>query len=201
MNVNRPSLIPFLILLLLAPTLVAAQTQERTESWHGVVSLGLTFGGDELVTVRVDRDFSGEDDESIKAGELVQFAGGFLYEKNKFQLQTTLGYYVDGIFGENGETSFTRWPIEVLAFWKTDKLRLGTGITHHLNPEFELDIDYEQKIEVDFDDATGFIIQGDYLIIDSLALGLRFTNIEYEEKDTGSKVDGDSVGLILSYIF
>lgn len=167
-------------------------------SFTGIASIGVTFGGDTFTEV----EFDNGDDEKIKAGELALFSGGLVYEQNDFQLQATLGYYSDRASGDNGDVCFTRIPVEVLGFWKQEKFRLGAGIAHHLNPEFEVDIDGNfSNGTVAFDDATGFVVQADYLFEDGIALGLRFTAIEYEEDSIAEKIDGDSIGIMLSYIF
>ena len=167
--------------------------------WRPVLQTGLTFGGDELVEVEVDYVFGGSDDEDIRAGEAFMFGGGALYERGNFQLQATINYFVDGVFGDNGNASFTRWPLELLAFYSTPKWRLGGGPTYHVNPEFELDIDYQFDEKASFDDAFGFIIQIEYRFSEKISVGARFTGIEYETEETNSvKINGDHGGLVFS---
>lgn len=173
-------------------------TTAKVGNFTGIAAIGLTFGGDTFTKVKFDNG----DNDNIKAGELALFSGGFVYEQNDFQLQATLGYYSDRASGDNGDVRFTRLPLEVLGFWRQEKFRLGGGITHHINPEFEIDIDDNiDNGTVEFDNATGFIVQADYLFEDGLALGLRFTAVEYEEDQLPDKIDGDSIGIMLSYIF
>ena len=193
----------YTLCLALATTTATLQAEgtNKTHQWQGIVSSGITFGGDELATVETEGVFGSDDTEDIKAGELFFIAGGGLYQHKNIQLQATLGYHIDGVFAENGETSFTRWPLELLAFKKMGKFRLGGGLTHHLNPTFEFDLDDDTlpKEEVDFDNATGLVIEADYFFTNNFGLGLRHTSIEY--KTTNSKVDGSHTGIILTYTF
>lgn len=164
----------------------------------GIASIGLTFGGDTFTKVKFDNG----DNDNIKAGELAIFSAGAIYERDNWQVQGTIGYYSDRASGDNGDVCFTRIPLEVLGFWKKDNFRLGAGITHHLNPEFEVDIDGgNANGTIEFDDATGFVIQGDYFFANQFGLGLRLTSVEYEADFLEKKIDGDSVGFLVSYTF
>lgn len=191
-----------------APLSQAASIDHKkaTESdWdvQAVLSIGLTFGGDKLKELTVDTFFDGEETENIKAGESVYFAGGASFKYHSFETQLTIGYYIDGIFGDNGETSFVRYPLELLTFWSFEKLRLGGGAALHLNPKFEFDIDNDflPKETVRFDDATGFVFQVDYAFARQFRIGVRFTDIDYETSDLPAKVEGNSIGLTGTAIF
>lgn len=178
----------------------------------GVLGLALTFGGDEISRESVDTVFSGTDTETIDAGELIYFYGGFHISREKLQIQTTLGYHVDQINGSNGDTSFTRFPLEVIGFARFEKVRIGAGISHHISPKYERDVDGDPKLSAKFDDATGFVIQADYLFgsfsSGTGTIGIRYTDIEYELKSVGSataaganKLDGSNIGISLGYLF
>lgn len=176
---------------------------------NAVLTTGITFGGDKLREVSVDTVFSGTETEDIKAGESVFFAGGASVRNDRFEAQATIGYYVDGIFGENGETTFVRYPLELLGFWRSTNVRIGGGVTFHINPEFEFDVDDDTlpKETVRFDDAWGGIIQVEYLFSPLRAdgglqfgIGVRGTSIEYEAKKSPDKFDGDSIGLVFTFI-
>lgn len=172
--------------------------QEGVGQYRGIVALGLTFGGDTFTKVKFDNG----DNDNIKAGELALFTGGLIYEQDNWQIQGTISYYTDTASGENGDVCFTRIPLEILGFWKQDNFRLGAGLTHHLSPEFEIDIDNSaDNGTVEFDDATGLVVQGDYFFSSQFGVGLRYTSVEYENDFSSEKIDGDSVGLIFSYIF
>ncbi len=201
-----------LLLALLCAQLAVAQVALRPEQpaydhngWNFVGSLGLTFGGDELIEVEVENDFFGDEDEDVKAGESVAFAlgGAYQFYALPLQLQATIGYHTDGIFADNGDVDFSRKPLELLAFYSINKHRIGAGITHHFDPEFDVDFDFQRRYGVDFEDATGFVVQYDYRVASFFALGVRLVSIEYEPENRfrGPDVDGDHVGIMMTFLF
>lgn len=187
-------------MLALSSNNVWAQSGD-TNGWHPVVQLGVTVGGDELVELEVENSFGRDSDEEIRAGELFLAAGGIAYQINQFEVQATIGFYGDGIFADNGDASFTRWPLELMAFWRFEYIRVGAGVTQHFNPQFELDIDNGAKSDVDFDDATGFLFQVEYLINDNISVGLRHTVIDYEIERRAMQINGDNTGVVATYRF
>ena len=53
-----------------------------------------------------------------------------------------------------------------------------------------------------FEDATGFLFQGEYWFTQVFGLGLRFTKIEYEQEDVaGSEFDGTGGGIYSTFAF
>lgn len=174
---------------------------QETGRVGGFLGIGFTLGGDTIDEVNVET-FGDVDSEDVDAGDGLFFSGGLVYHHSEFQLQFTAGYYTAGFFGSDGDkASFTRWPVEAIAFWKQEKFRLGAGVTHHLNPKYDFDVDGFDE-DINYDDATGFVVQAEYLLDQSIGIGVRFTSIEYEASNSiNPTVDGDSVGLIMSYAF
>lgn len=169
--------------------------------WSPVFNAGLSFGGERLATVEVDTAFNGIEEEDIRAGELFMFGGGLLFTERNFQLQATFNYHVDGIFGENGDASFTRWPLELLAFTTTPRWRVGGGVSYHIDPEVEIDIDFQPREKAKFENAAGIVFQADYRFNENLSLGLRHMAIDYEVEGNDNEVDGDNTGLIFTVNF
>ncbi len=175
----------------------------KADNWDLVGNINITFGGDELVELMVEDFFGDEDNEEVKAGELISFAGGAAFQipQTSIQLQGTVGYHVDGIFADNGDVEFSRFPVELMAFYRFNKHRFGLGVTEHLNPKLELDLDYGVNTETEYDDAFGLIAQYDYRVTTFFAVGVRFVDIEYEAENSGvfhfdnSKVDGSHIGV------
>lgn len=210
-KLNR--VIPVSLLLALSCSHIAlAQGDLRPEQraynhsgWNFVGSLGITFGGDELIEVEVENDYFGDEDEDVRAGESAAIALGAAYQfyNSPLQLQATIGYHNDSILADNGDTDFTRKPLELLAFYAVDRHRIGVGVTHHLDPEFDVDIDFLARDRVNFDDATGFVLQYDFRVASFLALGARLVSIEYqpENRFRGPAVDGDHFGLMMTFLF
>ena len=172
------------------------------QGWSGLAQLAFTFGGDEVDEVPIEEYYGNDvENEDIKAGELMLLSGGVKYTHQNVDLQLTIGYLGDGVAGDNGDADFTRWPIELLAFVNTGRVRLGAGATAHMNPRYDVDIDELPDETIDFHNAIGFIVQVDYIIWRGLSAGVRFTGIEYEAEGSSDKVDGDSVGVIASFAF
>ena len=170
--------------------------------WSAVFSTGLTFGGEKLADVEYEDYDHDIEREEIRAGELLMFSGGAVYTQDTFQLQGTIGYHVDGIFGQNGDAGFTRWPLELLAFLNTPQWRLGGGITYHLNPELDIGIDNSTNVKVNFKNAAVVVLQADYRLSPQFTMGLRHTAIEYETDDANkAEIEGDHTGLILTFNF
>lgn len=177
----------------------------------GVIGVAFSSGGDELARETVDSTFGGSDSESIDAGELFHIYGGIHIGDEQLQLQTTIGYQADRIRADNGDTGFYRYPLEIIGFTRLDRLRLGVGLSHHLSPRYERDIYEDPNETVEFKNATGLVLQADYLFGEwgstAATVGIRYTNIEYEIESSninverGRTFDGSNVGLSIGLLF
>ncbi|PCI43222.1 MAG: hypothetical protein COB51_11815 [Moraxellaceae bacterium] len=170
---------------------------ENSGGFAGVFYGGLTLGGDEIITVEYEEG----DDGTIEGGGFFLFGGGVKYrlENSPLEVQATLGYHFDSENAENGDIEFTRFPIDVLGFYNTGNHRVGAGITYHLNPEFSIDIDSEFNDSIAFDNAVGFVTEYNYLFENNIAVGVRYTSIEYSPETFDGDLDGSYVGVTASY--
>jgi len=115
-------------------------------------------------------------------------------------MQRTAGYYVNGIFTDNGEAYFSRWPLELQAFSTTPNWRIGAR--YNLIPELELDIEYAPKKTTQFDDVLRFVVEIEYRSSPQLSTGVRATCVQHKVKDNSAiKIDGDNTKFALTYIF
>ncbi len=188
--------------VILSATVFAEEKNTNKKNVQPVITAGITFGGDEISKEEIENIFGDDDTDSIDAGEMIYFAAGAAFNiTNTFQLQTTFGIHLDSINGSNGDTGFYRYPLEVIGFYKNDKFRIGGGISHHLNPKYERDVDGDPKINVDFDDTTGLVIQGDYLITRQIPIGIRYMDIDYDGGDSVKSFDGSHIGIVISCLF
>ncbi|MBO6753528.1 MULTISPECIES: hypothetical protein [Spongiibacter] len=184
---------------------VAAQAQVLSPTspepvFRGIVNAAVTDGGDDLAKVQ----FKNASSEKIKAGSLLMLGGGVLIQPrgSAFSYQLTANYHFDSITAKNGDASFDRFPLEALVFYNNGQHRFGVGVSHHLSPEVEFDFDDFAKETVEFDDATGFVVEYNYEISERVWLGLRHTSITYEVSDiNGAEVDGDHFGLTAHFAF
>lgn len=185
-------------------------------NWSALVGTQITFGGDTLITLDVEDIFGDVDETKVKAGELFGFfvGGAYRFADSPFQIQATVGWHAAGIFAENGDASFNRFPVELLGFMNFGPHRVGAGVTHHLSPSFEYDsdfsgfnsnADFRRDFDTNFEDATGFVVQYDYQFGNHYNLGVRYVDIEYTpevpEFFRPIDVDGRHGGIIFSFIW
>lgn len=181
----------------LAHSAAADIVPANASATHLVTTAWIGTGGDKLAEVEYDHG----DDGEVRAGGLFSLGVGVNHEfGNNWELQATFNYLFDGADADNGDVTFSRWPIDVLAFYRNGNHRFGGGITYHTNPEFEIDVDYIDA-SVDFDDALGFVAEYDYFFTPNFSLGVRGTLIDYEASDFDDEVSGNSIGVVVSGYF
>ena len=175
-----------------AATLLAAMAP--AQAVEGFLQVGVDLGGDEMLQVYYD---DGRGDE-INAGELLQISGGIIFptfdNTNEWETQLSFGWKTDSVSADNGSATFDRFPLEALQFIRVGDVRLGGGITVHLNPEMNGD-GVLSDLQVEFADAWGGVVELDYFPRDIVMIGVRATMIDYEAQ--GDVVDGSSIGVIV----
>ena len=168
----------------------------------GIVKLGLDFGGDTLVAATLISG-SSTSTEKLKANEGLVLAGGVSISNDarNFFLDTTLGWKSEEINASNQEFKFSRYPLDVLGFYGLPlgnpgkfTLRLGGGVTYHINPKFSASGTLANG-SVSFDDAVGLVGQIDTVIRfgrsgPALNAGLRYTSLDYEANGVTAKANG-----------
>lgn len=159
---------------------------------------GYDFGGDTLVTAV----FTDGSSDTIKANEGLYIGGGasIVTDSKRMEIELSLAYKFSIVSADNGDIEFTRLPLEALAFYRWDKVRLGGGLTYHINPELE-GSGIATPLDVQFDDALGFVLQADYRLTDRMAIGLRYTNLKYEASGSSASAKSDGLGFTFSYRF
>jgi len=175
------------VLVLLAVLAVPAHADTRF-----LASLGFAHGGDKLATV----GFTDGSSQTLRAGSGIALNAGFVHHFDNASIQASLGYLVEDTSATNSNIRFSRYPLEVLGFWRNGDHRFGGGLVHHFSPTFDLDNLGSGKL--DFDDATGFALEYGWRFI-----SVRYTTIEYSfDAVTGTeKFDGDGIGVYLTYGF
>lgn len=163
-----------------------------------VAGAGLTYGGEQLVTVR----YEDGDEIDIDGGGSVALLVGLDYRVNpQFSLQGTLGYHVDNASGSNGDVRFERVPFELLGYYHVNgKVRVGGGLRHvtgtALRTDGVADIgDYE------FRNRTSPVAEIEYLYSHQLGFKLRYVNDKFRDKTFGTSVRGDHVGALVNFYF
>jgi hypothetical protein len=168
--------------------------------------LGLTGGGDKLATA----NFNDGTSESIRAGGLVQFGAGVLWQPvgGPIALQATFNYHVDEVNASNGSLRFSRYPVEVLGFYTgLPRFRFGAGPRFVFNPRLKVDVPGDNS-NIAFEDTIGAVVEAGYQIGNYMWVNLRLTGETYKIKSingTGvtanSDVSGNSIGANVVFYF
>lgn len=190
------SIVTLPLLVLLNPA-HAEESPANPAQTHMVGTAGITYGGDKLATVH----YTNGDDTDIHAGGLLLFGLGVDHQfGNQWEVQATLNYLFDTANAKNGDVTFSRWPLDVLAFYRNGSHRFGGGLTYHMNPKFDIDVP-GTKLTVDFDDAIGTVLEYDYFFSENISLGVRGTLISYKSSDVSDDINGNSIGITLNGYF
>jgi hypothetical protein len=176
---------------------------------NGIVKLGLDFGGDRMAKGY----FTNGDSSEINANDGLLLAGGvsITNDARNFALDATLGWKSASIDASNQDYEFTRYPLDVLAFYnvplgKKNKfnLRIGGGLTYVMNPKFSASGSFD-NFAANFENATGGVGQVDTVIKFNRRLGinagLRLTNVEYRVKGVTGSLNGNGAGLFVAFVF
>lgn len=197
-------------LLALALALGAGQAKagDEMDGWHPFVSMGLTVGGDTIITV----DYTNGDSEDVKAGEIVHFGGGVQLQLADSPLMVALSanYHVANASAKNGDAEFTRYPLEAIAYYRgSDKWRFGLGLRYVLSPEASSDFSNEK---LQFDNALGAVAEIGYGLSKRFWISLRAVSESYQPSTYSQNgvsynasglqsVDGSHVGINALYAF
>jgi hypothetical protein len=184
--------VPALALLAL---LALAPAALRAAEARPVLVAGYDTGGDDVQKVT----FGGGTQDSIKANEGLYLGGGVsvLNGAGNVEFLGTLSYKYQAVHASNGDITWTRFPLDALLFYRWQSFRAGGGATYAIRPRLKGsgDVSY---IDTAFGDALGAVLQADYLI-GGLALGLRYTILEY--KGGGTTVRSNGVGASFGFTF
>ncbi len=144
-----------------------------------LIKAGIDVGGETIVTAV----FTDGDTEKIRANEGVYFGGGaaIINDARDMEFHVTLAYKFALIDADNGDIEWTRWPVEAIAFYRWPRVRAGAGLAYHVNPRLEGD-GVVNGLDVKFRNALGGIVQVDWRITETIAVGGRLTFLEYEAK-------------------
>lgn len=178
---------------------LSAQAQVRAPSPLSIVAgIGVTAGGDKLATVYYRRG----DDIDIRAGSGLQLHGGLQYRvSQEFALQATAGVHTMAASARNGDADFTRFPVEVLAYYyPANSFRLGGGARFVYSPELD-GSGVASNIGAKFKDARGLVLEGEWLWGRNFGVKLRYVREEYEAEWTREKFSGNHVGLFANAYF
>ena len=173
----------------------------EADSTHMLLDAGIGAGGDKLATVT----FTDGSTQSLYAGNGVFADFGVQHNfASNWSLKASLGFDVDTVAAKNGNISFTRFPLDVLAIYSVGNSHFGGGLTEHFSPHVDMD---GFAPNADFNNATGFMLQYQYRWF-----GIRYTNIKYKISNiltpgggsscvANCSYDGSNVALFFNYVF
>ena len=177
----------------------SAHAADTGSSFKFLAGVGVAAGGDTLATVQ----FTDGTRQNVKAGGGGTFyAGGEYRGHDKFSIQATLGYHFQTTAAaSNGDVTFSRIPVDLLAFYHlSDKLRIGGGLQVVNSPRLK-GTGVANNIDMDFDTATGAVLEGEYLFTPSLGMKVRYVSQNYTETGTSNSANGNHLGLLLNFHF
>lgn len=204
----------------IALTSLSATAQQRpatptapaaSKGFHFVANAGLSFGGDTIATAH----YTDASDQRIKAGGMIEFGGGLIYEATELPVaaQLTANYHVNDTDAKNGTMRFHRFPIEGTLFYTgVEQWRFGIGVRAVQSPRYTAKIDGALTRTLDFDNTTGVLAEVGYAITPQLWLNVRYVAEKYKTNNysvgtqSGSvrslpPVKADHLGIAVSYQF
>jgi len=144
-----------------------------------IIKAGFDFGGDTVVSVGVTG--GGSSSKSIKANDGVFVGGGasILMDSKELEVELSASYKFSTIAAQNGDIDWTVLPLDALVFYRLPNVRLGGGLTYHLGPTLR-GSGAASGLDAKYDDALGFVLQGDYVLRNRYNFGLRYTSVNYK---------------------
>ena len=204
--------------------LAATGTQAQTESaerkmpsyarvaspWRIYSSLGMAFGGSSAINgYFYTRDGSGNEvstgkNFSVQAGEGWQLLLGVSYSlTERFSAQLAAGTHTSNIQGDT-KYEISRVPVELLGFYDLDgHWRLGGGVRWVKGAQLTTSgpglhgRDYSES----YDTSAGAVLETQYLFDNFHKKGvqpgvsLRLVSESYVGRTSGTRLNGDSIGL------
>lgn len=157
---------------------------------------GFTFGGDTLGTIFYT---DGSSDSITAGGGLLIHAGLDCRLSENISLQGTLGYHFDTTkLAGNGELTFNRFPVDLLAYYHaSDAIRIGGGTRIVFSPKME-GSGIAASDNLSFDNTIGVVIEGEYTVLPTVGIKLRYVTEKYSLSGSPFTIDGNHVGLLIN---
>lgn len=201
----------FLALVIMMMSAVIELKSASAESVRPLVNLRYGFGGDTVTTVEnvgtyINNELQFTNDIDVKAGQGLDIGGGVLVDLDPtpVELEFTISYFFNSDSISNYDYTFSRIPLNALAFYKIGEHRIGGGLTYHMNTQLESDVE-----DREFDNALGFCAEYVFQIEKWRIFG-RYTAIEYDydpivyygyQIAKGGSIDGNSFQIGGAYVF
>lgn len=120
-------------------------------------------------------------DTGLALGEGLHLAVGFqnfIGDNKSKSLSLALGYLTSASTDEKASAV----TLEAMYAQHHGLHRLGFGLSYHLNPKYEIEIDDSRTSQVDFDDSLGIVFKWQYLFKQpNWHLGVGYTIMDYKK--------------------
>ena len=182
----------YLLIILTSITSIA------TAQAQALFFMNADFGGDTLVTV----PYTDGSKANVDAGAGVTLGGGMNWLlSDSLILQTTAAWKFQTIpEATNGDLTWTRFPVEAIALYNAEKIRMGAGLTYHLMNKLSATGAISSEAR-DYDNTLGYVFSFEYLSSPRLSFTARYTVIDYTETGTSNSADGNSLGIGVNFYF
>jgi len=168
--------------------------------WTG--EAGLHFGGDTLANT-IDTNGNSY---SIKAGDLLTLGIGPHFDlTEETHIRTLIGWKSDSVnvldeastTSSSSDVSFSRYPLDVMYFYQIRNWNFGAGLTYHMHPK----LSGAGIADVHYKDSLGYAVEVDFRLGEFFYLGGKYTVIDYDQENSNKTVDGNSIGVVIGFIF
>jgi hypothetical protein len=185
-------------LLALAGATSALAQASGERSARGFIGMGIAGGGDTLGTVR----FNNGDTTNVKAGAGIDLRAGLDWRaaSGPIGVQASVGYFVERVGGSNGSVTFTRYPVEVLAYvLAAGDIRFGVGL-RHVGTGKEKGSGAASFASISFKGSTAAVVEGEWVGAGNYGIAVRYANDKYTAPN-GAKIDGSHAALRFNWYF
>ena len=184
--------------LLLIVSVSFLMNNSLASDMKGLVKLSADFGGEKLITV----PFTDGSTADVEAGQgLLIGGGGEVNVLPNMLIKATAAFkYTSAGLANNGSVTWTRVPIDIIALYRLDKLKVGGGISYSLNNSLK-GSGVASGVDSDFDNALGYTAILEYAISEKYSASVQYTLMEFKESVSGTTVDGNNFGIGFNWYF
>lgn len=202
MYLERMRLRALSLAMLLVTLALSDAARATTFELGGGLGADFNAGADTLLEL----EFAGGDTQDVKAGNglsLFAAGGALFFEESTHRLETLLSLglkYSTMQPASNADLSFTRFPLELLGFYRNDEwhLRVGGGPVLHLGNSLT-GSGALSDLDVEMETALGGVVQAD-LVLDAWFLGVRYTALSYQVSGAAGSAAANSLGVSFGYM-
>ena len=190
-----------LVATLLMAGAAQAQAQRPGAAVRPFVGFGLTFGGDTLESF----DFSNGTSTKVRAGGIADLKGGVDFiVSGPVSMQASVGYHFDSANGSNGDYTFSRVPLEVLAYFSpTREFRIGGGLRKSVDTHVESN-GAVSGFDSSFSSKLAYVVEAEYFPWQRFGIKVRAVSEKFEGRSgvyRGKTFDGTHGGIYGVYYF